>query len=96
MTSAPPPQTRILDSPLAGPNYGVTANQPSKQSYHQNQGTPSFKRFKCHSKATRTSKLVGAHIGIVGNEAADGLAKKATKEDPKFEIPAPKVISRNY
>ncbi|GBL93845.1 hypothetical protein AVEN_153611-1 [Araneus ventricosus] len=33
---------------------------------------------------------VKAHIGIAGNEAAEELAKKATKEGPKFEIIARK------
>ncbi|GBL94161.1 hypothetical protein AVEN_163492-1 [Araneus ventricosus] len=33
---------------------------------------------------------VKAHIDISGNEVAEELAKKATKEGPKFEIPAPK------
>ncbi|GBO34633.1 hypothetical protein AVEN_186939-1 [Araneus ventricosus] len=33
---------------------------------------------------------VKAHIGIAGNEATDELVKKATKEGPKFDIPAPK------
>ncbi|GBO31285.1 hypothetical protein AVEN_45076-1, partial [Araneus ventricosus] len=35
-------------------------------------------------------------IGIAGNEVADEFAKKSTKEGPKFEIPASKVISRYY
>ncbi|GBL85508.1 hypothetical protein AVEN_34671-1 [Araneus ventricosus] len=33
---------------------------------------------------------VKAHIGIAGNEAAEELGKKATKEGPKFESPSPK------
>ncbi|GBN99505.1 hypothetical protein AVEN_20447-1 [Araneus ventricosus] len=33
---------------------------------------------------------VQAHIGIAVNEAEDELAKKVTKEGPKFENPAPK------
>ncbi|GBN81974.1 hypothetical protein AVEN_61218-1 [Araneus ventricosus] len=32
---------------------------------------------------------IQAHIGIAVNKAEDELAKKATKEGPKFEIPAP-------
>ncbi|GBN43495.1 hypothetical protein AVEN_94989-1 [Araneus ventricosus] len=32
---------------------------------------------------------VKAHTVIAGIEAADKMAKKATKEGPKFEIPAP-------
>ncbi|GBN80055.1 hypothetical protein AVEN_106167-1 [Araneus ventricosus] len=34
--------------------------------------------------------LVKANIGIAGNEATDELVKKATKEGPNFDIPAPK------